>query len=352
MNILFDARFVEEQNTGVGNCTLALMQRLPLVRPEHHCYFLRSGIHFTSHPWSDLWLHGYVPYLIRRRRADIYFSPAFYLPRFSGGAKLVSMVHDLAVYRHPESFPLKFTWYFREIIRQAVTSAHHIVVNSEFTREELLDAFRQLSAEQVTVIPLGPAPWLERFADAPELPLPPEIGPGPYFLHVGSLEPRKNLIRLIRAFLRWSEAHPEWKLVLAGKGGGYGQELEQIFQGNSQRLVFLGYVKDEQLPGLYRHARGLVVPSMYEGFGLPVLEAISTDLPIALSDIPSFQEIDGGESVSFDPLREETIEVALEELRKRAEAGTWVHPRKAEIVRHYSWDHAAEVLMTAFERLL
>lgn len=355
MRIAFDARFVEQENTGVGNCAQALMSNLQAVGTVHDWHFLRSSINFTAHPWSDLWLHAYLPWKLRQLQADIYFSPAFYIPQFSGGAKIVTMVHDLAVFRFPQSFPLRFSFYFRRIINHAVNKADHIIVNSNFTKREVLKYFPFLGDEMITVIPLGPAMWTKQLLASTSAnghrPSAPSPLQGPFFLHVGTLEPRKNIVRLINTFRRWSQRHPEWKLALVGKGGWYGDQIQEMAEGNSDRIVLMGYVSDEELVSLYRCADGLIVPSIYEGFGIPVLEGILADVPLAVSRIQPFLEIAQDHLITFSPNNEEEIEDALEALSNRRGEGPRIHPLKDEILAHYSWENAAHKLLQVFEGL-
>lgn len=353
MKIIFDARFAEQESTGVGNCALGLRHHLERLGAHHQWQFLQSRVQFTAHPWSDLWLHGYLPSLLRREQADVYFSPAFYVPQFSGGARIVTMIHDLAVYRYPQSFPLKFTLYFRRIIDHAIRRADHIVVNSAFTRNELLNFFPQLPEDRITVIPLGPALWTEPLNNGHRASLANgrPLFDGPFLLHVGTLEPRKNVLRLVHAFRRWAKRHPDWHLVLVGKSGWYGERIRGVCQSISERVHLLGYVEQEYLLKLYAQTAGLVMPSIYEGFGIPLLEGISAGVPLVASRIEPFVEIGGAELTTFHPEHEEEIEDAFDFLANSYQKSLVGHPLRQQILATYNWENAARRLLTVFESL-
>lgn len=229
--------------------------------------------------------------------------------RRPGAPPAVAMVHDLAFRVRPDEVPWQQRLYLGSLMPPAVRGAAAILCPSEATRRDLLDNFVADGLDRrVTVIPEGPG----IDADQAGAPLPDGVEP-PFLLFVGTIEPRKNLLRLLRALRRLRRRRPVPPLVIAGRAGwAYGTTLDQLRADPGVRL--LGHVDDATLATLYRSATALCMPSVYEGFGLPVLEAMVAGLPALVGNQGSLPELAGGAAVEVDPNDVGAIEEGLARL--------------------------------------
>ena len=238
---------------------------------------------------------------------DVLFDPTGYPNARGSHPAEVALVHDLSMFRGGLYRPGKRAW-FRLFYGRALRKARLAVCVSEFTRGQLLARFG-LDPEKVIVVPnsLDPS-FLEPPRGAPHKDQP----VGPFFLTVGTIERRKNVERLLRAW-RGSRL-PDHTLVLAGRRGA---GAEQILRGvHGDRVVHIEGADDDQLKHLYRNATALLFPSLEEGFGLPILEAFQSDLPVLTSAVTAMPEVAGDAAVLVDPLDVDAIRDGIETLAR------------------------------------
>jgi glycosyltransferase involved in cell wall biosynthesis len=263
----------------------------------------------------------------------------------------VCTFHDLIPLDNPEWFSPRFSAWYGWLMPRLARQVAHIIAVSEFTRRRIVESFG-VRPGKVTVIPNGvdkrfsvrPA---EEIAAAKEtLGLP----DGPYFLFVGSLEPRKNLRRLL---LAWEKAQSRlsndtW-LVVAGAKGRSKVFSQAPLEHLPPRVHLTGYVSDEALPALYSGALAVVYPSLYEGFGLPPLEAMACGTPVITSNTTSLPEVTGDAALLVDPLDPDQIASAI--VRMAADAGLRSDLSRRGVARAgtYSWDAAAAATLNVLE---
>jgi glycosyltransferase involved in cell wall biosynthesis len=297
---------------------------LPRVEREVTVERLRG---FAAGKAGTLWLDlAWYPHVLphRARGADVLHCPTYRGPVRSR-VPLVVTVHDLAVFRHPEAFPPWTRTYSRVVVPRVVRAARIVAAVSEFTAGELETVLR-VPRERIRVVPNAAD---TTFTDA---------GPreeGDYVLAVGTLEPRKNLARTIAAAQRLGV-----ELRVAGARGWGGVEA----RGDGVRWE--GEVGDEQLARLYRGALCVVYPSLYEGFGIPVLEAMACGAPVVTSRGGATDEVAGGAAVLVDPHDVSSIAAGIEEAIARRDELRAAGLRRASA---YSWDTSARLLVQAYE---
>jgi glycosyltransferase involved in cell wall biosynthesis len=269
--------------------------------------------------------HGSIPYLSRwRLRGEggaLFHSPNYLLPRFPGAS--VATVHDLSHVVYPQFHPAARVDYMNLAFPQTLRRASHLITDAESVRQELIQRIGW-PADRVTAVPLGVDAAFQPH-DAEKLqPLMRRLGlrPNEYSLCVGTIEPRKNIDRLLSAY----EALPatlrrDFPLVLAGARGWRSTETHaRIVRAESAGwLRYLAFVPEDELPMLYAGARLFVYPSLYEGFGLPVLEAMASGAPVITSNVASLPEVVGDAAWLVDPRDADQIADALQELLQNEE---------------------------------
>jgi len=354
MTLLLNYRPVLRQPTGIGvyaNGVLPALRQLPHVLLQGQEQGGGIG-RLRRLAWSQLQL----PRLARRQRASLVFTPA---PEGYLGAQTIPqvvMVHDLRPISHPDRSLQSL--YFRTWVPSLLRRCHHILTNSEFTAAEIRRC-TGIPRERITVIPLGydaglfqPAPLLERdqVSSAGRL-----IPAQPYLLHVGQAYPHQNLRRLIEAFARVVAHHPDVQLVLAGKP--HPRETPQLRalvqeRGLERSVIFRPYVPLAELPDLYRSALALVYPSLWEGFGLPVLEAMACGTPVLTSLGSGTEEAAGEAALLIEPADLQALVAGLLTLVEQPGERLRLSRQGLAQAGLFSWERCGRATREVLERLL
>ncbi|MFM0274787.1 glycosyltransferase family 1 protein [Paraburkholderia aspalathi] len=280
----------------------------------------------------------------REMCGHIFHSPNYFLPESVNGG--IVTVHDLSVFKYPETHPIARIKHFENGFASTLKRASHLITDSEATRREVIDYFGW-SAERITAISLGARPEFHP-RDVREVAIAlSEYGLvyGEYSLCVSTLEPRKRIDRLLAAYLDLpSSLRMRYPLVLAGSAGWLSDSLrEQIERGERDGwLRYLGFVEEAFLPLLYSGARAFLFPSVYEGFGLPVLEAMASGVPVLTSNSSSLPEVASGAAWLAEPddhdLLREGIERVLCDALWRQAAIT----RGVQVASTLTWERCAK----------
>ena len=273
--------------------------------------------------WLDLaWYPHVLPH--RAKDADVLHCPTYRGPVRSP-VPLVVTVHDLAVFRLPHAFPPWTRTYSRIVVPRVVRAASVVAAVSEFTASEL-QALLHVPSSRIRVVPNAASPAFT--TDGPR-------ADGDYVLAVGTLEPRKNIARSIEAARSLG-----LELRVAGMPGWGGVEAD------GPGVSWVGFASDDELARLYRGALCVVYPSLYEGFGIPVLEAMACGTPVVTSRGGATEEVAGGAAVLVDAEDPASIAAGIEEAIARREELRAAGVRRA---RDYSWDESARKLVAAYE---
>jgi len=318
-------------------------QRRPLVQaPRVRTVSLWTPPHHRWEGWAlslELW----------PRRLHLLHSPDFIPPRY-GSFRRVITVHDLTFLYYPQFLTAESARYYGQIDR-AVRQADHILADSHATRRDLMERLG-VPPEKVTVVHLAADPRCRPLAPARVRAVADRYGlPEPFLLFVGTLEPRKNVPTLLEAIHRLRRAGLEVPLVLVGRRGWLYDEVFARLQalGLEGQVRFLEGVTDEELVGLYNAARCLVLPSFYEGFGLPALEAMACGTPVIVSDRASLPEVVGEAGLLVDPTSPEALAEAIgrvwedEALRQRMR-----RQGLAQAAR-FSWERVVRETLAVYE---
>ena len=294
-----------------------------------------------------LWRDVFLPLsLYRKKHIDLFFSPAHYTPRFCP-VPIVVTIHDVSYIHFPDEFLEKDLYKLTHWTAHAVTQARKIIAVSESTKKDII-AHYHISKNNINVIYNGYekyTPSIKKDSSLYSLPQ------GPYFLYVGTIQPRKNIKRLIEAFGKLLKKHPNYKLVIVGKKGWlYGDIFDKALElGLEDSVIFSGYVSNEQLSRLYKNALCCVVPSLYEGFGLPVLESMGQNCPVIASNISSIPEVGGKACLYFNPYDEEELEKAMIKVATNEKLHKELVEKGKQRVKEFSWEKCAKETLAVLE---
>ena len=335
-SIALNARFAVHRPSGMQRYGLELSDRL-----RDHVQWVRPAQALRG-PAGHLWEQLYLPSATRGR---LLWSPNNTGPL--AVSRQVCTLHDLIPLDHPEWFSARFAAWYRWLLPRLAKQVRHIIAVSEFTKRRAVDLLG-IPPEKMTVILHGVD---ERFKPQPEeaiLEMRRALGivSPSYLLYVGNLEPRKNLHRLVKAWEIAQRSVPdEIELVVAGAKGS-SLVFEKVSLGAiPQRVRFAGYVPDRYLPALYAGSMALVYPSLYEGFGLPPLEAMACGTPVVTSSNTSLPEVVGDAAMLVDA--EDVHSIADGILRAVSANGrrNAIRQRGFERVRHFTWEHTARATL-------
>lgn len=269
---------------------------------------------------------------------------------------VVATIHDLSFEHLPETFKRRSRAQLRLTVRRTARLAHQVIVPSEYSRRDLLETYH-LPMERVHITPLAAAPCFAPVLDEDRRRRTKELYgiKGEYILAVGSIQPRKNLVRLIESYRDLRAARPQAKLpqlVLVGKRGWlYGETLEAVNRHSiNGDIRFTGYVRETDLPALYTDALCFVYPSYFEGFGLPVLEAMACGAPVIAGNRTSLPEVIGDAGLLFDPFDTSALTTALARVIDDGKLRRSLHRRGLERASLFNWRETARRTLEVYER--
>lgn len=351
------SRSVASQPTGTELYSRHLIEALLPRAPDH--FFFRLYFNqpppsalSTQHsaariiPFPRLWTHLRLSTEMILHHPDLLFVPAHVLPIIHP-RRSVATVHDLGYLYFPEAHPPRQRWYLDRSTRWHTTTAAHLLADSAATRRDLIERYHA-QPDRITVAYPGLDPAVRRVADPAELA---RIKAkyhiaGDYLLYLGTIQPRKNLQRLIAACA--SSRLPQ-VLVLAGRQGWYADEL---LKQASDRVKFIGYVEAADKNALLSGATAFVFPSLYEGFGFPALEAMACGVPVLCSNTSSLPEVAGDAAAFVNPLEVHDIARGLEEITTNEELRTTLIERGYQQAQKFTWQACADVVLSVFEQVL
>ncbi|MEM6397935.1 MAG: glycosyltransferase family 1 protein [Bacteroidota bacterium] len=373
MRIAVNTRFLlPKYLEGLGNFTWEITRRLVERHPEHDFLFCFDraydpkfvvGQRTTAkaifpparHPilWQ-MWFEYRLPQVVSSWGADVFFSPDSYCSVRSK-VPTVMVTHDLAFLHYPDQVPSRVLRYYKKWTPRYLQRAEHIVTVSEFVKQDILanypinegkisvacngvrDAFRPLSVKEIAQI-------RENHSSG-----------RPYFFYLGSVHPRKNVARLIRAYTAYRAAdgadHP---LLLGGRLAWQLSEVQAAHTDSPYRddIHFLGYLEVEEAARLLASALALVYPSLSEGFGVPLLEAMHAEVPIITSSATSLPEVAGEAALLVDPTNEEQLAFGLLEISKNPNLREQLVEKGKKQREIFSWERATDVVDEAINSVL
>ncbi|ARN74947.1 glycosyltransferase family 4 protein [Oceanicoccus sagamiensis] len=270
-------------------------------------------------------------------------APNFVAPYIS--ATSILTIHDLSIFKYPECHPASRVKYLSKAIPKSVKRASYIITDSEFTRSEVIEYFN-FDPKHVIAIPLGVDPAFKP-RTAPDIHQALQrydLEYGGYALTVSTLEPRKNITQLIQCYLQLPEEVSRQRplVIIGGKGWGSAPIMELIKEGEARSaLRYLNYVHEDDLPLLYAGAHAFMLLSLYEGFGLPVAEAMASGVPVLCSNVSSLPEVSNGASYLVDPHDPATIMPGLDTVLHDQAWREQAIAKGLEVSANYCWEEVA-----------
>lgn len=299
-----------------------------------------------------IWNSWIVPQYCRRNHIDIYHTQ-YIIPIFMPKkTKIVTHIHDVSFIAHKDLIAKKDSFFLNTLIPYAVRHADHIIAVSQFTKNEI-KKYYHVSDEKISVVYNAVSMACHK-DDVAHVRKKYHL-PQKYILALGTMQPRKNIPLLIEAFGRIAQVIPDVQLVLVGKKAhNFDAKIEQgICKDNTlrDRIIFTGYVDEQDKCAVYALARVFVFPSLYEGFGVPLLEAYEAGTPVVASDIAPHREIAGAGALYFDPLNVDQCEKKLYDVLVddmiRSDRVVAVQQQK----KQFSWEKSARTLQDVYQSL-
>ncbi len=357
---------------GIGWFTFETMKRITRSHPEHRFIFLFDRAYSEEFIFSKnitpiamgpqsrhplLWYYWFertVPCVLKEHKADLFLSPDGYLSLRSD-VRSVAVIHDLNFEHYPEDVPFIARKYYRKYFPAYAQRADRIATVSDHSKQDIIRTYG-IDESKIDVVHDGAN---EMFAPVTEITKKAArekyAGGSEYFVYVGSLHPRKNIARLLRAFDAFRHSSGEaLKLVIVGEKMFMTSRIRDAYQGmlHKHDVVFTGRLQNEELRNVLASALALTYVSTFEGFGIPVLEAMCCDVPVITSDCTSMPEVAGSAALLADPFSEDSIKDAMQRVaaekqtRERLIAAGRVQREK------FSWDRTAGALWSCMEKAL
>jgi len=373
MRIAIDGRCIQDHFPGIGRYTFSLVRALALSEPKHQLDVLYSpGSANTRFDLTELLEQPHltlvpvltpvfslrqqweIPRLLRELGTDVYHSPYYVMPLRSLCPTVVTL-HDLIPYLFPEALPRRsLRPFFAGMARLAARRAQHVLADSDSTRDDIIRILA-IPETKVTSVPLACGPAFRPHTETEIADIRAKLSlDRPYLLYMGINKPHKNLVRLVEAWASLSETlRARYSLVLAGRRDPrYDEDQRAIARlGLESSVKLVGAVPEQVLPGLYAAASAFVFPSLYEGYGLPVLEAMASGTPVVCSDRSSLPEVVGDAALLFDPVSVDQI--ARQISRILSQPGVAERCRLAGLQRAemFTWERTARETLAVYSRV-
>lgn len=364
MRILIDYSQVPLQKTGVGVYALNLITKIYEEDKKNIYYilvqddddslcFIRGGYFklikvkskiFRKILFRVILEQFYIPYLMLRYKIDLLHSLHYSFPLISPGKRIVT-VHDMSFFAYPETHVFIKRYYFRFFLFMASFFAEKIITVSKSTTNDFLGFFKNADKSRMHVVYHGKSELLRPDSDKgriKEIKSKFKINKA-YLLFLGTIEPRKNIRSLIIAFSKFLQGNKDYLLVIAGKKGWYYREtfklVEELNLGKD--VVFTGFINEKDKPFVIAGAKIFIYPSIYEGFGIPVLEALACGVPTITSNVSSLPEIAGNAALLVNPLDPDELYLKIKDLIDNDALYSELKEKSINQAKNFNWKNAA-----------
>ena len=365
-----------EQTGGIGRYVRELANALALVDTSNEYRLFVAGAsreklptlpgdNFSWMPTSitPRWLHRFwhraripLPVELLTGPVDLFHATDFVLPPTRPATLTLLTVHDLSFVRVPSAASPPLRKYLDTVVPRSVKAADHILADSLATKADLIELYETREGK-VTVLYSGVDERFQPVTDTQTIDATKDrygLGGTSYFLSVGTIQPRKNYSRVIEALSAIRTAGHDLHYVIAGGAGWLEDEMRRTIErtGMTEFVHMPGFVEDHDLPALYSGARALVMASLYEGFGLPILEAMSCGTPVITSNLSSLPEVAGDAAMLVDPYSTDAIRDAIFEIEHDFATRKRLIDSGYEQAKRFSWRNSATQLKSIYDEML
>jgi len=365
MQIAVNTRLlIKNKLDGIGWFTYESLKRITISNPEHQFYFLFDRPFSDEFIFADniepvivtpptrhplLWYYWFekkIPKVLDKIKPDIFLSPDGYLS-LTTKIRSIPVIHDINFAHYPNDLPFSSRWYYNYFFPKYAKKAERIVTVSEYSKQDIAKTY-QVDKQKIDVVYNGSNPVYEPIPDEKILRIKNEYSSGSdYFIFIGSIHPRKNVAGMLLAFDKFRKLNQKpYKLIIIGSHFFKNRAMENIFNKTDFKndVIFFGHQSPENIKGLLGAARALILASKFEGFGIPVLEAMYCNVPSIISESTSLPEVGGNAALYVNPFSADSISDAMlkianeDKLRNRLIENGKIYREK------FSWDKTANLL--------
>lgn len=373
MNIAIHTRFlVKNKLEGIGRFTFETVKRICEKHPEHTFYLLFDRMYEPEYIFSSnvkpiiipfaarhpflwwFWFHVQVPRVLAKIPADVFISTDGFLPTNLSIPSL-NVIHDLNFEHNPEHVPALVRWYYKKYFPQYARKATRIATVSEFSKQDICKTY-DIEPQNIDVVYNGVSSEFEPLTEVQKTIVKKTYTNGnEYFVYVGSLHPRKNIERLFAAFeLFKKQTQSDFKLVIVGEAMFLSQTIQKAFTANTYKndILFTGRVPANELGLLTGAAYAMTYVPVFEGFGIPILEAFACNIPVITSRCTSMPEVAGNAALYCDPLHTESIAVAMKKIVQDKELYQKLQESASVQKQKFSWDKTADLVWKSISKII
>lgn len=358
MNIAINCRhLISGKLEGFGNYTYEITKRICEHQKEHTFYlifdrdvddsfvFTKNCIPIklsppTRHPFLTLfWTRYPLHNALKRYKIDLFWSPDGICDLLSSIPQIIT-IHDLNFEHYPEDSPKWVSWYYRRYYTQYASKANQIITVSDYSKNDICN-FYNIDQEKISVVYNGVSNEFGPISNEEKNEYQTSYTKGkPYFIFVGSIHPRKNVERLLQAYASFHKNNPEYQLLIVGSNMWRKKSLK-VPEAIEENVIFTGHVQMEILTKLMASAFALVYPPYFEGFGIPLVEAMKCGVPVLSSDRTCLPEVAGNAALYFDPFDVDQMARGMEEITSNPSKRKELIENGLKKAQNYDWDQAA-----------
>ncbi len=372
MNIAVNTRLLlHNKLEGIGRFSFETLKRITKNHPEHQFIF------FFDRPWHEefifsdnitpvtlfpqsrhpllwyWWFEYSVPTALKKHKADLFLSPDGYLS-LSTNVLQVPVIHDLNFEHYPQDLPYLYSKYYRYFFPKYASKAQRIATVSEFSKKDISEKYG-VDAGKIDVVYNGCNESFKPVSEETKKQIQQRFSLNcPYLLYVGAQHQRKNLQNLFRAFDEFKKDGNNYKLLVSGQKKWWTSEMEEAYAGMKYKdeVIFTGRLSEEDLVNVVATAQALVYVSYFEGFGIPVIEAMRCNVPVITSNTSALPEIAGDAALPVNPFSVDEISAAMKRLTSDEALRKQLIGKGQEQSKQFTWDATADKLWASVEQVI
>ncbi len=373
MRIAINARFlIKDKLEGVGWYTYEIVRRMVANHPEDEFILIHDRPLAKEYLFADnvksvktlipsrhpilwyLWFEYAIPSVLKKHKPDVFISFDGHLS-IKTDIPTVYVLHDLAYLHYPGEIPNTVLKFYQKFIPQYVNRADHIVSVSSHGQNDVLQQFQQIQPEATSVVGNASREIFKPISAQEQESIQEQYADGEkYFFYVGAVQPRKNISRIIQAFDLFNQTHPKSQLLIAGRSAWKTEQIKQTYldSKSKDKIKFLGYVEDKTMAKLMASAACFIYPSLFEGFGVPVLEAMQCGVPIITSKDSAMSEVAQEAALLVDPNDTNDIAEAMIKIFDNESLSKQLIHNAESRKAQYNWDDSAKKMYEVIQKTL